>query len=183
MSWTTFSNGFFDDRVCCLIFDPVNVTMSQKLSLHQSANSVSRMLTADIIDTAIGAELLCASRFTWCRSWPSRCEQFSGTQDRIRTGSSEAVASEIPMCAICGATFPERRAIPTYSDVAGVTAPHAGHQSPFLPSNFRVVAPLTIRRPKAKSNAGIKRSKTASCWRTTIRPAILKPASAVRRSL
>jgi hypothetical protein len=36
-----------DDRVCCLIFAPVNVTMSQKLSLLQSANSVSRALTAD----------------------------------------------------------------------------------------------------------------------------------------
>src|SRR5271170_5885524 len=48
MSWTTFSAGSLDDRVCCLIFAPVNVTMSQKLSLLQSANSVSRALTADI---------------------------------------------------------------------------------------------------------------------------------------
>src|ERR1700691_6114659 len=47
MSWTTFSAGSLDDRVCCLIFAPVNVTMSQKLSLLQSANSVSRALTAD----------------------------------------------------------------------------------------------------------------------------------------
>jgi len=47
MSWTTFSAGSLDDRVCCLIFAPVNVTMSQKLSLVQSANSVSRVLTAD----------------------------------------------------------------------------------------------------------------------------------------
>jgi hypothetical protein len=39
----------FDDRVCCLIFAPVNVTMSQKLSLLQSANSVPRALTADIV--------------------------------------------------------------------------------------------------------------------------------------
>src|SRR5277367_1824813 len=50
MSWTTFSAGSLDDRVCCLIFAPVNVTMSQKLSLLQSANSVSRALTADIPD-------------------------------------------------------------------------------------------------------------------------------------
>src|ERR1700722_7379831 len=48
MSRTTFSAGSLDDRVCCLIFAPVNVTMSQKLSLLQSANSVSRALTADI---------------------------------------------------------------------------------------------------------------------------------------
>src|ERR1700722_17624016 len=47
MSRTTFSAGSLDDRVCCLIFAPVNVTMSQKLSLLQSANSVSRALTAD----------------------------------------------------------------------------------------------------------------------------------------
>src|SRR5271154_5946321 len=47
MSWTTFSAGSFDDRVCCLIFAPVNVTMSQKLSLLQSANSVSWALMAD----------------------------------------------------------------------------------------------------------------------------------------
>src|SRR5271170_1565228 len=50
MSWTTFSAGSFDDRVCCLIFAPVNVTMSQKLSLLQSANSVSWALMADIRD-------------------------------------------------------------------------------------------------------------------------------------
>src|SRR5271154_2002377 len=50
MSWTTFSAGSLDDRVCCLIFAPVNVTMSQKLSLLQSANSVSRVLTADSPD-------------------------------------------------------------------------------------------------------------------------------------
>ena len=36
-SWTTFSAGSFNGRVCCLIFAPVNVTMSQKLSLIQSA--------------------------------------------------------------------------------------------------------------------------------------------------
>ena len=32
--------GHFNGRVCCLIFAPVNVTMSQKLSLIQSARSV-----------------------------------------------------------------------------------------------------------------------------------------------
>jgi hypothetical protein len=52
MSWTTFSAGSLDDRVCCLIFAPVNVTMSQKLSLLQSANSVSRALTADTQEPA-----------------------------------------------------------------------------------------------------------------------------------
>src|SRR5271155_1122291 len=52
MSWTTFSAGSLDDRVCCLIFAPVNVTMSQKLSLVQSANSVSRVLTADTYKTS-----------------------------------------------------------------------------------------------------------------------------------
>jgi hypothetical protein len=40
MSWTTFSAGSFNGRVCCLIFAPMNVTMSQKLSLIQSARSV-----------------------------------------------------------------------------------------------------------------------------------------------
>ena len=40
MSWTTFSAGSFDGRGCCLIFAPVNVTTSQKLSLLQSARSV-----------------------------------------------------------------------------------------------------------------------------------------------
>ena len=40
MSWTTFSAGSFNVRVCCLIFAPVNVTMSQKLSLIQSTRSV-----------------------------------------------------------------------------------------------------------------------------------------------
>jgi putative ABC transport system substrate-binding protein len=32
--------GSFDARVCCLIFAPMNVTMSQKLSLIQSTRSV-----------------------------------------------------------------------------------------------------------------------------------------------
>ena len=40
MHWTTFSAGSFNGRVCCLIFAPMNVTMSQKLSLIQSARSV-----------------------------------------------------------------------------------------------------------------------------------------------
>jgi hypothetical protein len=41
MSLTTFSTGSFAELDCCLIFVPLNVTMSQKLSLLQSAQSVS----------------------------------------------------------------------------------------------------------------------------------------------
>src|SRR5215203_3799199 len=35
----------------------------------------------------------------------------------------------------------------------------------------------TIRRHRARSNAGIRRSRTASCWKTTTCLAILKPTS------
>ena len=37
------------------------------------------------------------------------------------------------------------------------------------------VAPRSIPRPRARSNAGTRRSRTASCSRTTICPAISKP--------
>ena len=38
-------------------------------------------------------------------------------------------------------------------------------------------APHAIRRHRARSNAGIKRSRTASCWKTIICPATSKPGS------
>ena len=41
--------------------------------------------------------------------------------------------------------------------------------------------PIT-RRPKARSSAGIRRSRTASCWKTTICPAILKRRSTTSSS-
>src|SRR5271167_769125 len=47
MSLTTFSAGSFAELECCLIFVPLNVTMSQKYPLLQSAQSVPSALTAD----------------------------------------------------------------------------------------------------------------------------------------
>src|SRR3984893_8126919 len=47
MSLTTFSAVSFAKLECCLIFAPVNATMSQKHSLLQSAQFVPRVLTVD----------------------------------------------------------------------------------------------------------------------------------------
>src|SRR5471032_1729788 len=49
MSLTTFSAVSFAKLECCLIFVPLNVTMSQKPSLLQSTHSVSQALTADTL--------------------------------------------------------------------------------------------------------------------------------------
>src|SRR5271155_1593930 len=74
MSWTTFSAGSFDDRVCCLIFAPVNVTMSQKLSLLQSANSVSWALMAD--RSSLLSHLRSCERYDEPETLPSSICQF-----------------------------------------------------------------------------------------------------------
>src|ERR1700726_1248984 len=56
MSLTTFSAGSFAKLECCLIFAPVNATMSQKHSLLQSAYFVPRVLTVDN-DRAAGQDV------------------------------------------------------------------------------------------------------------------------------
>ena len=45
------------------------------------------------------------------------------------------------------------------------------------------VAHLTIPRPRARSSAGTRPSRTGSCWSPIICPVISKPARRLRRAL
>src|SRR6478752_6323123 len=58
------------------------------------------------------------------------------------------------------------------------TAPNQIWLSGWMHRTWGTFAALpTIRRHRARSNAGIRRSRTASCWKTTTCLAILKPTS------